>query len=317
MSDGFANSILGGVGNLIRQYIQSPNYVAGTSGWIVRQDGSAEFNNVIARGSVTADALIVNDANGHPVFVANSGGTIPGNDTTDSPIIIGNTNAGSVLWPALASYIEWAMNSGSSFLMGGANRLTSQNFQISFQDSDAAPIPSRIIMDPARGLMSLGVSGSLPALPVGFGVGSGEVGEYYYEELSYPVTALANNATVPIIANVMVQSNNDYVAAYDTTTGIWTCPTDGIYLINVACGTLSAFGVAGRAVLNLFDPATGANFLRETVPTPAGQTFLKSLTCLRFFAQADQMQFTVNQNSGASVNTIAGTNDTLSFHRLI
>lgn len=46
---GFRNSILGGI-NLIRAAIQSPNFVSGLTGWIIRQDGSAEFNNVVIRG---------------------------------------------------------------------------------------------------------------------------------------------------------------------------------------------------------------------------------------------------------------------------
>jgi hypothetical protein len=48
---GFRNSILGGI-NLIRAAIQSPNFVSGSQGWTVRQDGSAEFNNVVIRGGV-------------------------------------------------------------------------------------------------------------------------------------------------------------------------------------------------------------------------------------------------------------------------
>lgn len=46
---GFRNSILGGI-NLIRAAIRSPNYVSGSTGWTVNQDGSAEFNNVTIRG---------------------------------------------------------------------------------------------------------------------------------------------------------------------------------------------------------------------------------------------------------------------------
>lgn len=44
------NPIVGGT-DLRIPAIQSPNYVAGTSGWIVMADGSAEFNNVTVRGT--------------------------------------------------------------------------------------------------------------------------------------------------------------------------------------------------------------------------------------------------------------------------
>lgn len=45
----FANPIVGG-NTLIREAIQSPNYVVGTSGWTINRDGSAEFNDVTVRG---------------------------------------------------------------------------------------------------------------------------------------------------------------------------------------------------------------------------------------------------------------------------
>lgn len=46
----FQNPIVGG-NVLIRPAIQSPNYSAGISGWAIKRDGSAEFNNLTVRGS--------------------------------------------------------------------------------------------------------------------------------------------------------------------------------------------------------------------------------------------------------------------------
>lgn len=43
--------------DLIREQIKSPDYVPGVSGWIIRRDGTAEFNNLIARGSIVATEL--------------------------------------------------------------------------------------------------------------------------------------------------------------------------------------------------------------------------------------------------------------------
>ena len=42
----------------------SANFVSGMFGWIVRQDGSAEFNNVLIRGIVEADEFVGDVANG-------------------------------------------------------------------------------------------------------------------------------------------------------------------------------------------------------------------------------------------------------------
>jgi hypothetical protein len=47
----FSNPILGGTA-LVRPAINSPDYVAGTSGWTINQDGSAEFNDVTVRGEL-------------------------------------------------------------------------------------------------------------------------------------------------------------------------------------------------------------------------------------------------------------------------
>jgi hypothetical protein len=47
----FQNSIVGGAGALVRALIKSPNFVTGVSGWIIRRDGSAEFNNLTLRGT--------------------------------------------------------------------------------------------------------------------------------------------------------------------------------------------------------------------------------------------------------------------------
>lgn len=67
--------------------IQSPEFVTGVSGWIIRRNGSAEFNDVVMRGSLIVDgsvlfdaddALILEDDAGHPVIVLSrspAGGT--------------------------------------------------------------------------------------------------------------------------------------------------------------------------------------------------------------------------------------------------
>jgi hypothetical protein len=77
--------------------IQSPNYAAGTSGWIIRQDGSAEFNNGIFRGSIEVGPnpgqhfVVNNTTTGDVVDVYNSSNQLVmsiddnGNVTTFNP----------------------------------------------------------------------------------------------------------------------------------------------------------------------------------------------------------------------------------------
>lgn len=67
----FSNPIVGGV-TLIRPAIQSPDYVAGATGWSINKDGSAEFNDVVIRGDGNGDALIVGPDNGPQVQVGST-----------------------------------------------------------------------------------------------------------------------------------------------------------------------------------------------------------------------------------------------------
>jgi hypothetical protein len=57
---GFANPIIGGGGSLVYPSIHSPNYAAGTSGWTIKKDGSAEFNNLTIRGTFDGTDFIIN-----------------------------------------------------------------------------------------------------------------------------------------------------------------------------------------------------------------------------------------------------------------
>lgn len=53
---GFRNAIVAGA-TLIREAIQSQNFAAGSAGWQINQDGSAEFNNVVIRGGTVVSGL--------------------------------------------------------------------------------------------------------------------------------------------------------------------------------------------------------------------------------------------------------------------
>jgi hypothetical protein len=53
----FRHDIAGGQGNLIATSVQSPNFAAGSAGWQIRKDGSAEFNNVVIRGGTVVSGL--------------------------------------------------------------------------------------------------------------------------------------------------------------------------------------------------------------------------------------------------------------------
>jgi hypothetical protein len=50
----FTNEVAGGQGTLVRNWLQSVNFVAGVSGWQITKAGNAEFNNGTFRGSITS-----------------------------------------------------------------------------------------------------------------------------------------------------------------------------------------------------------------------------------------------------------------------
>ena len=62
---GFADPIVGGSGNLIRQQIQSPNFnLAAKTGWAILKNGNAYFFNVTATGTITSTTVVVQGATG-------------------------------------------------------------------------------------------------------------------------------------------------------------------------------------------------------------------------------------------------------------
>jgi len=121
--DGFNNSILAGQGTLIRQMIESPNFVSGVSGWIIRKDGSAEFNNLNIRGTFNGTNYTINSNgaffySGTPAAgnliqsITNSTGTDPfGNAylagtttyTTIGTVFAVNLNQNAINWYSAAT----------------------------------------------------------------------------------------------------------------------------------------------------------------------------------------------------------------------
>lgn len=57
---GFSNPVVGAGGALVRSSEHSPNYVAGTTGWTINQDGSAEFNSLTVRGTFKGTNFEIN-----------------------------------------------------------------------------------------------------------------------------------------------------------------------------------------------------------------------------------------------------------------
>lgn len=97
----FTNEVIGTNGVLIRNWLQSANYVSGVSGWQITKAGNAEFNNGTFRGSIevgpnpgahfvvnnpsTGDIIDVYDSSNRLDFSIDSTGQIVSQNAGSSP----------------------------------------------------------------------------------------------------------------------------------------------------------------------------------------------------------------------------------------
>lgn len=91
----FSNPIIAGdEGALIRNSIQSPDYVQGVSGWSINRDGSAEFNDVTVRGTVYLQDLFAGNPAGAHVEINGATGliTVVGTNGMKMEIVPSNIN---------------------------------------------------------------------------------------------------------------------------------------------------------------------------------------------------------------------------------
>jgi hypothetical protein len=151
--------------------LRSTNYVTGSTGWIVRPDGYAEFSNVVVRGTVYA-----------------SGGTFAGDISAAS----GNFR-GSVTGGAISSYAWPAAGSGPGFYLGGSGLLLGnandgKYFQVDSSGNVYAPGFSIINGAAKFSSVAVGAVNTVNIVP-GAVTGSGRSGEI---TMSYAPTSFSS-----------------------------------------------------------------------------------------------------------------------------
>jgi len=109
---GFENPIVGGTALRIPA-IQSPNYNPGVAGWIIRIDGSAEFNNLTIRGTFNGNNFVLNSSG---LFIY-SGTPANGNLVASIAPAAGTDSFGNTYLEGIATY------SGGSFAALDAGNL--------------------------------------------------------------------------------------------------------------------------------------------------------------------------------------------------
>lgn len=173
----FTNPILAGR-TLIREAIQSPDYVPGVSGWCIRRDGSAEFN----AGTFRSDVLITgNDGTQLHAYADTTDGaivellpkTLAGETTLPARVrtyrdgnnrptmqIRGPSVSGSGQAPATIDVSSGAIDGGAVTVTGGRVLLTSVN-EVRVETSVALHVATRAGINPPGG--NLIVDGALDA----------------------------------------------------------------------------------------------------------------------------------------------------------
>lgn len=126
----FSNPITGGQGALVRPAIKSPNFLTGVSGWSIKKDGSAEFNNVVIRGT-TGNAVEIGPSTGSQVIIRTSGGagviefpTHSPSEATTGRIISSRINPGAANENIVLQFRGPAVDGATDFVTLG---LFSQN----------------------------------------------------------------------------------------------------------------------------------------------------------------------------------------------
>jgi hypothetical protein len=289
----FSNPVVGGVGKLIRQFVQSPNFVSGSSGWTINKDGSAEFQNATIRGSV-----IIGGSGNAVLFYSPSPGagnlflSIAPSNGTDA---YGNTYTGGIEFHSAPA--------GTGLHFDGINN-PAQEMRL-FMDSSGG-VDTLKLSGPMGVQFDLGQSvllGSADTVIIGtaisgkFQVGNGIPGRYYDEEYKGFLPNLANGALTTIDPTTGAHKiHNDYGASA-WTGNTWTAPDDGEYTLqsffpNVFDGDWA--NVHRHLIDGAIIDSLGVN--NGAVHSPG----IASLSSTIELASGDTFQMAALQNSGAA-----------------
>lgn len=159
---GFKNAIANALGQLVITALMSPNFVAGTSGWIIRKDGSVEFNFGTFRGVISAGGLFIYDT--VAAFNTLLMSLAPA-DGTDS---YGNTyRRGLCFQPAAIAgsraLMSWAINDGGITIPSGIQYNHTVGYLELFSKAQAA----RLEMDDTGSFLLDNGTGGLATIQAG------------------------------------------------------------------------------------------------------------------------------------------------------
>jgi len=161
----FRNTILGGMGSLIRQMIRSPNYVQGVAGWSINRDGSAEFNNAVIRGILNAGTVLAGTISSGTI----GSSTLINDRILDSDIVV-DDSGGTLLVYAVSGQTTLTLTTAGGGTFTPQAGVTSLKVECWWAGAGGQP-------------------GGAPGSYSGFGGAGGPGGEYACEP-NYTVTPL-------------------------------------------------------------------------------------------------------------------------------
>jgi hypothetical protein len=290
MGEGFSNPIVGGNAVLIRPAIQSPNFVAGSTGWIIRADGTAEFSGVVMRGDLHIQANI-GVGIVHGIFF-DDGVT----HVTQPYLAEGQPGLGTV----------WTLD------LAGPDDGNGAQSGLEIWGDTSTVGSSRLVLG--------GGSGGVVSGDVMWGAQPHQPGGQYYEVIRRNAALSLISGQTDIVYDTRIRLDGLYPTAFNTATGVWTCPKDGYY--HITAHLKAAVAVANaRSIFSLINVAATQIWASDerNLNLVAGANQRFSLSVMRDFVAGDTVKATYFQGSGAAIAMDVVTNELrhIQFKRIL
>lgn len=316
---GFTDSIVGGVGSLIRQYIKSPNYAKGVSGWSINQDGSAEFNDATFRGTVVIDAagtsLLIYD--GAPA----AGNLILSLSAFAGTDVYGNNYPGGI---CTTNANGTASNAGYTSRWNPTDPLSGvQPLSLAFINNLQCGLISQLELfvqsttndlvlqaGPGNFLRALADNifiGQAGATLSKIQFGAGAPGGYYHEDGNLSGGINTGGTTFNLES---IDGLSDYGSAIVGNT--WTAPVNAVYLINASIDVHGTFSSGIRTAFAI-NTSSGLVVQDDTL-IPAANQWTKQVTLCKYLLAGTTVTITSFMPSGTSLSIF---NSSFAFHRML
>lgn len=148
----FTNEIAGGQGALVRNWLQSQNFVTGVSGWQIRKDGNAEFNNGTFRGTISAGnpaanhVVINNFAGGYAIEVYNASNQLVAFIDTIGQIKTQGVGPPTVSASLLGGSLTLTQNSDQGLFFNQGHTFTQGNAVIIQSTASGAALDGQLVV---------------------------------------------------------------------------------------------------------------------------------------------------------------------------